>query len=223
MLVRAGGANSLCLHSSPQAPSGSNTASNTGALLYGAEYENTGALDRNENKDAACAVCMVKKAGHTYVQWGRSTSCTNGHEKLYSGLVMAERYTHVKSTFTCVDLLREAHARSSDDDDNGHLLYTTETKAGSMNTGSVTSGGHVDNREIGCTVCLAPRTVYNRWGHNSCPTATADLLYHGTLASGRHDHSGSQFPITCRIPQIPPSLFLFACVFVCVERGALVC
>ena len=205
----AGGANAICLHSSPQQLPGANAvADGDSALLYGTEYQDTGTLDKNEDKDAACAVCMVQKAGHTYVQWGRSLGCGNDHETLYSGLVMASKYSHRKSTFVCVDLLRDAHPASSDTNHNGATLYTTEARAGSMN-----SDEYTHNVEVGCSVCLAPRTVYNHWGSRECPS-TASLLYHGTLASGAYDQAGSQFPIMSFPPPPPPPSLSCICIYV---------
>merc|ERR1712178_375664 len=53
-----GGMNHICMHPSPQWPSGYSNGSQQGNLLYGVEYENTGssAGNRNHDRDAACAV-----------------------------------------------------------------------------------------------------------------------------------------------------------------------
>ena len=145
------GANHVCLHPSPQYPEGFNDGNHNGALLYGTEYENTGALDLNAQKDAACAVCVLQKPGSTYVQWGRSTSCSNGHTTLYTGLVMADTFIHPKSEFVCVDTAREAHGRSVTTSHDGNLLYTTEAEQGSMDETM-----YLHNREVGCSVCRTP-------------------------------------------------------------------
>ena len=136
-----GGANQLCLSDSQQSPAGYSDGAKHGALLYGTEYENTGTLDGNHNADAACAVCMVKtQDAAVYVQWGRSTSCSNGHTTEYTGLVMANKWTQRKSEFICVDPERTLHDTSTNIDDNGNLLYTTEAEDRAMpNTKCVSS------------------------------------------------------------------------------------
>merc|ERR1712100_224695 len=96
------GYNFLCLHPQPQKLPGNNAGNQNGALLYGVEYENTGAVDKNHDKDAACVVCEHQSSSTVYVQWGRK-SCTGGHETVYWGLVMADPHTHQKSEYLCVD------------------------------------------------------------------------------------------------------------------------
>jgi len=145
-----GGANTLCMHPNGQSPDGSSTGNENGNLLYGMEYENTGAIDKNKNKDAACAVCELDRWEAVYTQWGRSNTCTNGHQTLYSGLVMANKYTQRKGEFICVDVERAAHSASSDNDDNGGLLYTTEMQAGSADEVQ-----YPTDVEVGCSVCAA--------------------------------------------------------------------
>merc|ERR1712110_928637 len=131
----------------PQYPPGYSSGNQNGNLLYGTEYENTGALDKNANKDAACAVCQTAVQAKVYVQWGRRT-CSNGHKTEYAGLIMATTHTQKKSQHICVDLDRAYHARSSNTNNNGALLYTTEMEAGSSDETQ-----YPTNREISCAVC----------------------------------------------------------------------
>merc|ERR1711959_117752 len=166
-----GGNNYLCMHPQPQWPPGMKTCNQNGALIYGTEYENTGAIDKNHDKDAGCVVCARKGVGSVYKQWGR-TSCTNNHERIYWGLIMATHYSQRKSRFICVDFERAVHARSSNANNNGALLYTTEMEQGSSNKNQY---GH--DRKISCVVCAAPKfSVYTRWGSLQCK-GTAKLLY----------------------------------------------
>eukprot|EP01050_Picozoa_sp_SAG11_P038874 SAG11_NODE_16082_length_557_cov_1.006550_1_plen_44_part_01 len=44
------------MHPEPEYPQGYSDSNNQGNLLFGTEYENTGAIDANLNGDAACAV-----------------------------------------------------------------------------------------------------------------------------------------------------------------------
>merc|ERR1711981_1252952 len=142
-----------------------------GALIYGTEYENTGAIDKNHDTDAACAVCM-RKGGEVYVQWGR-TSCSNSHTRMYWGVIMADYYGHRKSNFECVDWDRAIHARSSNANHNGALLYTTEIEGGSSDESQ-----YPHDRELACAVCQSKNfAVYTRWGHNDCPSTSTKKLW----------------------------------------------
>jgi hypothetical protein len=105
------GANLMCMHPQPQRPDGASTGNQNGALIYGAEYENTGAVDKNHDRDAACIVCEKVNVGSVYVQWGRRT-CTNGHNTEYWGVIMAQHYSQQKGEFVCVDWERAIHKTS---------------------------------------------------------------------------------------------------------------
>merc|ERR1712019_270702 len=151
---KGSGANYLCMHPQPQWPSGMNGGNQDGALLYGVEYQNTGAVDKNHDKDAACAVRQVKSATGRipYVQWGRKT-CSNDQKTEYYGLIMATHYTQRKSEFACVDWERAFHAKSHNGDQNGGLLYTTELEQGSaMST-------YTHDTELSCAVCTSQTKV----------------------------------------------------------------
>merc|ERR1711998_98547 len=149
-----GGANYICMHENPQQPKEYSTGNQQGNLLYGTEYENTGArsLDKNANKDAACSVCRVSSSTTVHTQWGR-TSCSNGHVTEYSGLVMGSYYTNQKAYSICVDLERAYHAQSSDSNSNGAQLYISEMEGGASDEGRYPS-----NREVACAVCSVPPT-----------------------------------------------------------------
>ena len=161
------GANYLCMHPKPEWPEGMSTGDQNGALLYGVEYENTGAVDKNLNKDVGCVVCEHRTASTVYVQWGRKT-CSNGHKTEYYGVIMAEHYTHQKSEYICVDWERAAHATSSDSDHNGGLLYTTEMQTSGHSSGDEAQYGN--DRELSCAVCSAVQTVICT-GITNCATA----------------------------------------------------
>merc|ERR1711959_635712 len=129
-----GGANYLCMHPAPQYPKGYSDADNNGNLLYGTEYQNTGALDKNHDGDAACAVCQHKTSTVVYTQWGR-TSCSNGHNLEYTGYLMSTHYGQNKAENICVDKERAVHATSHGGDQNGSLLYTSEMEGGAADEG----------------------------------------------------------------------------------------
>merc|ERR1712048_1091628 len=141
------GANMLCMHPIPERPDGASTGSQNGALIYGTEYENTGAVDKNHDKDAGCVVCEKVNVGSVYVQWGRKT-CSGGQKTVYYGVIMASHYSQQKSEYICVDWERAIHSTSSNSNHNGGLLYTTE-----MEPGSADELVYGKDRELSCAVC----------------------------------------------------------------------
>jgi hypothetical protein len=151
---RGGGANALCLHESPEVPVGASAGDQNGGRLFGTEYQHTGQVDKNHDKDAACTVCELETAGKVYTQWGRSKDCSNEHYTLYQGIVMSNHYTQNKNEFVCVSTDRAFHAKSSNADNNGNLWYTVEVEAGSMD-----EDVYQHNREIGCVVCVSDAVV----------------------------------------------------------------
>jgi hypothetical protein len=216
------GYNTLCMHPNPQRPAGYDVANNNGALLYPVEYENTGAIDKHHNYDAACAVCQWDNGGTVYVEWGNAESrdnpstpktCGNpAHEMIYTGLIMGEKYDHKKSENICVDLERayyvEAEDSELDRNDNGGLLYTTEVKEGSAD-----ESAYPNDREVGCTVCGIPAksvdadgvmtitsasetTVFTVWGKRQCVIGSEEV-YTGFMAGSHYDHSGSGANYVC--------------------------
>merc|ERR1712159_195850 len=139
---------------------------------------------------------MSNTRSMSYVQWGR-TSCTNGHQREYWGVVMASHYSQQKSQFICVDWERSFHDASSNSNHNGALLYTTEVEGGSSDE---TQYGH--DREIACVMCTSvPMSqVYTRWGHRSCPSGTTKL-YEGWIGGAHYGHNGSGHNCLCMHPQ----------------------
>ncbi|CAK0799656.1 unnamed protein product [Prorocentrum cordatum] len=191
------GANQICMTTSnPNAPSGYSDGNQNGALLYGAEYQNTGAIDANHNGDAACVVCRyLTPHKDVYVQWGRSSSCSNSHAAVYNGYSMGEKFTHHRSTRVCVHTARETHARSDWSDHNGALLYTTELE--------MSVSGVAANAEVGCSSCAGTggKSVYTRWGSRSCPVGSS-LLYEGNMMAEHYTHRGGGANTICMHPQM---------------------
>merc|ERR1712000_258151 len=193
------GSQYLCMNPAPQWPPGMRTNNQNGALIYGTEYENTGAIDKHHDKDAGCAVCLRKGTAQVFTNWGR-TSCITG-TRLYWGVVMANHYTQQRSTFICVDFDRSIHARSSNANNNGALLYTTE-----MEGGSADETLYPHDREVAYCVCqIASGAVYSRWGSNSC-TGGAKKIDGSFMASGHYGHNGSGVNWICmsKSPQFAP-------------------
>jgi len=188
------GANMLCMHPIPERPDGASTGSQNGALIYGTEYENTGAVDSNHDKDAGCVVCEKVNVGSVYVQWGRRT-CTNGHKLEYFGIIMAQHYSQKKGEFLCVDWERAFHKENNNGSQNGALLYTTEMEGGSSD-----EKAYPHDHEISCAVCSSSLPVYVRWGSTKCPGG-ATKLYDSFMASSYHTHNGSGYNELCMHPQ----------------------
>jgi hypothetical protein len=150
------------------------------------EYQNTGDIDANHDGDAACAVCAIPNDGHIYTEWGRYGGCsTAGHTQVYTGVIMGNHYSQATGESVCVDLERAMHPGSSNSDDNGGLLYTTEVQQGSAH-----EGWYPHDVEAGCTVCVAPTPVYSRWGSRSCPSGSSKM-YEGFMAGTHYEHGGA--------------------------------
>ena len=187
------GGNYLCLHPDPEFPEGWHPGSQNGGMMYGAEYENSGTVDKNQNKDPGCVVCEHESAASVYVQWGRKT-CSNGHKTEYYGLIMAQKHSEYKSTFICVDWLRAVHSKSKDANNGGGHLYTTEffpTKYGEYKKGN----------ELSCAVCsTASGSVYTRWGSKTCPSGATEL-YESFMVNGRDKDEGNGMTYLCMHPK----------------------
>jgi hypothetical protein len=189
---RGGGATTLCMteHSAP--PPGASTGNHNGNRLYGMEYHNTGNVDKNQDRDAACAVCAPPTKGSIYTEWGRFGSCsTEGHVKMYEGVVMSNYYTYKKADNVCVDLERGGHASDDNSNHDGGRLYTTEMEGGSSH-----EEWYPNNVELGCTVCQARKPVYTRWGSRNCPSGST-RMYEGFMASSHYSHNGGGVNSLC--------------------------
>ena len=115
--------------------------------MYGTEYHNTGSLDKNNNRDAACVVCGTERRA-THTVWGRVT-CPYGWNwvKEYTGYAMSTASGNYKTKTICVDTKRETHKFSSDNDQDGNALYTTEFRE------TVFSGTYANGADVPCVVC----------------------------------------------------------------------
>merc|ERR1711937_35465 len=146
---------------------------------------------RTHNQDAACAVCQSDNAGDIYVQWGRGQSCSNGHERMYSGYTMANRLNEAgKSEYVCVDYEKQYTTSSESRDEHSHDWYMAETRMG------LDENIYPTGSEVPCSVCLAPRSTFVRWGKKDCGN-DAETLYPGFAASESRHHQGSGYNALC--------------------------
>ena len=108
-----GGSNYLCLPRNPEW--GKTTAGfQSGGSLYGAEYQTYDTNDPfpkvngqslNQN-DVPCAVCLVANRPIKLMIPARLT-CPDGWTKEYSGYLMAQHTSYIRTTYVCVDTTRK--------------------------------------------------------------------------------------------------------------------
>ena len=141
-----GGANKLCLPDNPQYLS--YRSGHQSGYLYGAEYEISSGqpFQSMHQHNVPCAVCHVSTRASLLMVPAR-TSCPSSWTREYYGYLMAERWTHGKSTYECVDKSPQSVPGSAADN-NGALFYHIEATC----TG-LPCPPYVDGREVTCAVC----------------------------------------------------------------------
>lgn len=184
-----------------------NDGNQDGALLYRTEYQTGGRgiapLIGMHDRDAACAVCEVNS--DDVIMIPGPITCPSGYDLLYSGWIAANFFNHPKPhQYICVDIAPEAFPGDSAGDQNGALLYPTETEGPGGPLGAGVLANYISNRELFCAVCAAqtPKTAnFVRWGRNSCTGVTgATALYTGWAGAGRFDYAGSGANLLCLHP-----------------------
>ena len=121
-----------------------------GSYMYGAEYETSGhgtsSTANVHNMDVPCAVCYVATKAALLMIPGKY-HCPENWRREYYGYLMAERYTHYRSTFECVDANPEG-ATGGDEDHDGILFYHVEPQCGSL-----PCLPYEEEKEMTCAVC----------------------------------------------------------------------
>ena len=143
---KGGGGNPQCL---PLDPNFYRTVSGAQpwVFMYGAEYQDTNPLiSGSHDTDVPCAVCYVPTRSTVYMLPAKYT-CPSGWTREYFGYLMSERYSHARSTFSCVDYSLKPVTGSSQNND-GFLFYTVEGVCGSLPCPPY----HRD-KELSCAVC----------------------------------------------------------------------
>lgn len=102
----------------------------------------------------------------------------------------SNHYTHIgPHDWICLDSYPEAILTSSGGDENGALIYPTETESPpTIGPGSA----YLHNREVTCAVCTmqgSSSTTYVQYGRRLCTTGTT--VYTGYLAGAYFNHEGS--------------------------------
>ena len=142
-----GGANYLCLPDNPNDLRYTDGVQNLRAYLYGAEYETheSAPLFAVREHNVPCAVCYASTRGTVMMIPGK-TVCPSSWIREYYGYLMAERYSHHRSTFECIDHSPEPiPGRASNT--NGALFYHVEARCAGI------CPPYTDGRELTCTVC----------------------------------------------------------------------
>ena len=119
------------------------------AVIYGAEYEThaTGIFSSSlHDHDVPCAVCRVTRRTSQMMIPGRNV-CPAGWTREYKGYLMAEKHSHHRSMYTCVDSYPD-YTRGSHVNRDGALFYFVEGRCGSL-----PCGPYIEGRELTCAVC----------------------------------------------------------------------
>ena len=128
------GSNPQCLPLDPKFLTPISGSQSYRALMYGGEYQthtdSNSHLHGRHQTDPPCAVCHVSNRTAVYMVPAKYT-CPTGWTREYYGYLMAERHTHRRSQFTCMDIAFKSVAGSSADR-NGVLFYFVEGRCGSL-------------------------------------------------------------------------------------------
>ncbi len=108
----------------------------------------------------------------------------------------SNHYTHPSpNEWICLDLYPEAGSASSTGNQNGALLYPSETE-GPLSAGSGSAYAH--DREVMCVVCSQPGTAksfYVQWGRNKCTAGTN--VYTGWVGGTHYTQPGGGSGYLC--------------------------
>ena len=143
---KGGGGNYQCITEEPENfdfSAGTVEAS----LIYGVEYQLQGNANHLlYNEDVPCAVCYVATRD-TVLMIPGTYKCPHMWTQEYYGWLMADAYSHHRTTFECVDVNSEATI-SGHADQNGALFYHVEPRCGCL-----PCPPYEEEKEMTCTVC----------------------------------------------------------------------
>ena len=150
---RGGGANYLCLPEQPQYSTYTSGAQSARAYLYGAEYETglinagtIGPLSTVNDQNVPCAVCYTSTR-ETVVMIPARLTCPSSWTREYYGYLMAERSSHHRTMFECMDQNPES-VPGSVANTNGVLFYHVEVKCN-----GIPCPPYDTQKEVTCVVC----------------------------------------------------------------------
>ena len=144
--TRGGAAIKLCLPEDPDYLT--ETAGLSGqSVIWGAEYQFSGNIHSGiHDYNVPCAVCYVSTRISVLTIPAKS-QCPVSWTREYYGYLTAERDSHHRSSFECVDSSPEVIPGSSSDV-NGALFYCT-----GGNCNGLACPPYESNRILSCTVC----------------------------------------------------------------------
>eukprot|EP00057_Strongylocentrotus_purpuratus_P010035 XP_011664509.1 PREDICTED: LOW QUALITY PROTEIN: lactadherin [Strongylocentrotus purpuratus] len=148
------GSNYLCMPDEPIYDEVETSEHADRALLYSSEYQVSGGPSRVQpmhDHTPTCAVCRAPSGRTSKLMIPARNVCPSQEWRLeYAGYLMAERYTHKRSEFVCVDREMVPKAGTLGNQD-GVLLYMTEVRC-QVGDG-LDCGPYIDGYEITCAVC----------------------------------------------------------------------
>ncbi|VDI25902.1 Hypothetical predicted protein [Mytilus galloprovincialis] len=134
----------LCL---PKNPEISNRTTPGNSILVGTEYRDGNVFVTGASyEDVPCALCRSVNTSSSIMIPGRE-SCDSGWKIEYNGILASGHYGHKASSYICIDSHPE-FLQAGEDNKNGHLLYATRTKCGSL-----ACPPYVNNMAINCVIC----------------------------------------------------------------------
>ena len=144
------GSNHLCLTDEPEFLEVTAGEQSIRSGLYGAEYEaldTPPAFSAVHNHNVPCAACYTSVRGEKIMVSG-TIVCPSSWTREYYGYIMAERDTHYRSTYECVDVNAESVPGSAADS-NGALFYFTEMR----DCDGINCPPYASGYELTCAVC----------------------------------------------------------------------
>ena len=142
--------NYLCLPKDPEFPDDVQAGLQTGAYIWGVEYETWNSqrfFYSMKNHDAPCAVCEVQGRNQVLMIPAKKT-CPTGWTLEYEGILASDHYQHKHGAeFVCVSGGIEA-SHSGNTNEDGGTLNVVEARCGSLPCPPYTEG-----YELSCVVC----------------------------------------------------------------------
>ena len=111
--------------------------------MYGSEYRNPPGPATN-GYNVPCAVCEAPRCAVFTVPG--TDVCPPGWIPEYTGWLAAERSTHQRTEFVCVD--KDAQNIGSSGSQNGALFFSAQTRCGSL-----PCPPYEDAKDLSCAVC----------------------------------------------------------------------
>ena len=120
------------------------------SYIYGAEYQMFDNIPQSyrplNDQDVPCSVCYVASRETVLMIPGKYT-CPQNWTREYYGYLMAERHSHHRSTFECVDVAPETITGGRANHEAA-LFYHVEPRCGSL-----PCPPYEEQKEMTCAVC----------------------------------------------------------------------